>query len=210
MAPRSASLLLMLALALLGAEPQASVRAADIQAETATGSLVGQFLVAAPQMSDPRFSRTVIYMVSHSGEGAMGLVVNRDIGRGPLRALLSGFGIRRSRGNRSITLHYGGPVEQNRGFVLHSDDYAGPNTHRIGGDLALSTGRDVLEAVADGKGPRRSLFLIGYAGWGPGQLEGELAREDWLVAPADDRLIFAEDPAAEIWQRAYSHAGMPL
>ena len=225
---RSASLLplLLLALALLCTVPQAGTRAADGSSEaTPPRSLEGQLLVAAPQMPDPRLARTVIYMVSHDDQGAMGLIVNRRIGRGSLQALLAGFGIERARGNRSIMLHYGGPVEQNRGFVLHSDDYAGPNTRRVGGDIAVSTGLDVLEAVADERGPRQSLFLIGYAGWGPGQLEGELSRDDWLVAPADDGLIFADDlgvdsgkdlgndpgsDPADVWQRAFRGAGVPL
>jgi putative transcriptional regulator len=100
-------------------------------------------------------------------------------------------------------------VEQIRGFVLHSTDYAGPSTQRVAGDVALSTGFDILKALATGGGPRHKVFLLGYAGWGPGQLEGEIARNDWLTAPADDRLIFSDD-SDEVWREALKHAGTPL
>jgi len=174
-------------------------------------SLSGQLLVASPEMSDPRFAHTVIYIVSHDGEGAMGLVVNRTFGHGSLKSLLKGFGIQPVKTDGTVALHYGGPVERGRGFVLHSIDYSGSSTRPVAGDIALSTGLDILKAVAGGSGPRRSLFLLGYAGWGAGQLEGELARNDWLIAPADDGLIFSDDPDPdEIWKTVMNRAGTPL
>jgi putative transcriptional regulator len=179
------------------------------RAATTAPSLAGQFLVASPKMPDPRFARTVIYMISHDGDGAMGLVINRGLGRGPLRTLLEGFGVERAPTERTVTLHYGGPVEQARGFVLHSADYDGPSTRIVDGGVAVSVGIDVLKALANGGGPDRSIFLLGYAGWGPGQLEGELARNDWLTAPADDRLIFADD-LDSVWEAAMRQAGTPL
>ena len=109
----------------------------------------------------------------------------------------------------TVTLHYGGPVEQGRGFILHSTDYSGPSTQALPGEVALSTGKDILTALAAGAGPRRRLFLLGYAGWGPGQLEGEIARDDWLISPAEERLIFSEHPE-EVWVEALRHAGTPL
>jgi putative transcriptional regulator len=160
-------------------------------------------------MADPRFAHTVIYMVRHGEEGAMGLVVNRNYGRGPLKSLLRGFGVEKVKAEETVVLHYGGPVEQIRGFVLHSSDYKGSSTQVVAGDVALSTGLDILNALAAGRGPRQRLFLLGYAGWGSGQLEGEIARNDWMTAPADDRLIFSDD-SEKIWQEALKRAGTPL
>lgn len=175
----------------------------------AASSLTGQLLVATSKMPDPRFAHAVIYLVSHDRDGAMGLVINRSYGKGPLRSLLEGFGVEKAKPDETITLHYGGPVEQIRGFVLHSADYAGPSTRRVSGNVALSTGFDILKALATGGGPRQKMFLLGYAGWGPGQLEGEIARDDWLTAPADERLIFSDD-TDEVWREALKHAGTPL
>ena len=172
-------------------------------------SLAGQFLVASPKMPDPRFAQTVVYMVSHGEDGAMGLVVNRSYGKGPLKLLLEGFGVEKVKANETVTLHYGGPVEQGRGFILHSVDYNGASTQALPGEVALSTGKDILTAMAAGGGPRRRLFLLGYAGWGPGQLEGEIARDDWLLSPADPQLIFSETPE-QVWDEALRHAGTPL
>ena len=177
---------------------------------SATGtSLAGQLLVASPRMGDPHFAETVIYVVAHSDEGAMGLVVNRTYGKGPLQGLLAGFGITTAVQPATVRLQYGGPVETKRGFVLHSADYTGPSTTPVAGGMAFSTGRDVLQAVADGRGPQRKLFILGYAGWGPGQLEAELAGNDWLTAPAETGLIFSDDTES-VWQRALQRAGTPL
>lgn len=177
--------------------------------EAPTAYLSGQLLVATPRMGDPRFARTVIYMVDHNAEGAMGLVINRSYGEGPWNALLEGFGVEHKDVSGSVRLHYGGPVDSGRGFVLHTADYSGISTRMVDSGLAFSTGLDVLEAVAEGKGPRRSLFVLGYAGWGPGQLEGEMARDDWLTAPAEEALIFGDDLDA-IWEKALDRAGLAL
>jgi putative transcriptional regulator len=173
------------------------------------GFLSGQLLVATPRMGDPRFARTVIYMVDHDAEGAMGLVINRSYGEGPWNALLEGFGVEHEDVSGTVRLHYGGPVDAGRGFVLHTADYAGASTRVVDAGVAFSTGLDVLKAVAEGKGPRRSLFVLGYAGWGPGQLEGEMARDDWLTAPAEETLIFGDDPDAT-WEKALDRAGLAL
>lgn len=172
-------------------------------------SLAGQFLVATPRIGDARFAHTVILIVAHSDEGAMGLVVNRSYGEGSLTALLAGFGVKDAERSERVRLHYGGPVEPGRGFVLHSTDYAGPSTQTVDSGVSLSTGKDVLEAVAAGRGPRQAVFIIGYAGWGAGQLEGEIAHGDWLTAPVDARLVFTADPD-QVWQRAYRGAGVAL
>jgi putative transcriptional regulator len=175
----------------------------------ASASLAGQLLVASPKMGDPRFAGTVVFVIASDRDGAMGLVVNRAYGKGPLSALLAGFGIKAAAGRDPVRLHYGGPVDGGRGYVLHSGEYQGKSTRPVAGGLALSTGRDVLEAVAAGKGPKCRLFALGYAGWGPGQVEDELNRGDWLTAPADPALVFADDPD-HVWERAMRLAGLAM
>jgi len=182
-------------------------RAAD--APAASAYLAGQLLVAAPKMTDPNFSETVIVIIDHNAGGAMGLVVNRGIGTGPLKALLDGFGIESDTASGTVRLHYGGPVETSRGFILHSTDYTGPTTRVVNKGVAVSIGRDILAAIAAGKGPRFTRFIVGYAGWGPGQLESEMARDDWLTAPSEPSLIFEEDLNA-VWQEAIESGGLPL
>ena len=194
--------LLLLAVSLgAGADPRPR-RAAPVIA-----SLDGQFLVATRRLVDPHFSRTVIFMVAHNGEGALGLVVNRALGAIKLKDLFGEIGVEGS--DKKVDLHYGGPVEMSMGFVLHTDDFAGTSTQLFRGGIALSTGIDIVRVVASGKGPKQSLFLSGYTGWGAGQLEHEIARGDWLVAPADAGLIFSADPAT-VWERALARAGLAL
>lgn len=175
----------------------------------ASTSLAGQLLVAAPKMTDPRFSETVIFMIDHNAGGAMGLVVNRALGTGQLKTLLEGFGVESDTASGSVRLHYGGPVETSRGFVLHSTDYTGPSTRVLNDGVAVSTGRDILNAIGEGKGPRVKRFILGYAGWGPGQLESEMARDDWLTAPAHSSLVFEED-LDDAWRKAVDSGGLPL
>ena len=171
--------------------------------------LSGQFLVATRRMGDPRFAETVIYMVEHDAGGAMGLVVNRVIGSGPLAKFLKGLGIEAAGIEGEIRLHYGGPVEIGRGFALHSRDFHGDGTVRLPGGVSMSALLDVLKAEAAGEGPKRALFLLGYAGWAPGQLENELKRQDWVTAPADIELMFDGDEETK-WDRALSKAGLKM
>lgn len=190
--------------------PLVSNLAADTEYQRPRASLAGQFLVATPRIEDPRFARTVVYMVAHDEKGAMGLVVNRAFGEGPLKQLLIGFGVNQpNTAEKTVRLYYGGPVEPERGFVLHSPDYRGASTQRIDDRVSLSTGKDVLEAIAAGRGPAQAMFIIGYAGWGSGQLEREMARDDWLTAPGDPALIFTDQPDAT-WRTVYRAAGLAL
>jgi len=174
-----------------------------------TPFLTGQLLVATDRLGDPRFAHTVIYMIDHSAKGAMGLIINRSYGVGPLDKLLKGFGIKAGHKGKTIRLYYGGPVDPGVGFVLHSTDYKGPGTRVVTKEVAITTRLDVLKAIAEGGGPKHSLFALGYAGWGPGQLEHELARDDWVTAPADDSLIFSDD-LDSTWKRAMQKAGLAL
>jgi putative transcriptional regulator len=171
--------------------------------------IAGQLLVATERMRDPRFRQTVIYMVNHNAQGAMGLVVNRRIGSGSLAKLLKAFGKDDDDAEGDIRLHYGGPVESGQGFVLHSTEYAGDGTVVVNEQFALSTEIGVLKDIATGKGPKLSLFALGYAGWAPGQLERELARDDWVTAPVDPDLVFSETPETT-WEKAMNTAGVAL
>jgi putative transcriptional regulator len=166
--------------------------------------LAGQFLVATDALSDPRFASTVIYMVRHDASGAMGLVVNRPVRDVPLAALLRQFGLDDRGITASVRVHYGGPVELGLGFMLHTGEYATQGTSLIAGDIALTPTPGVLTAlrdIAQGAGPRRALFAVGYAGWAPGQLEGEIEQGAWIAVPADEGLLFDDDHTRK-WERA--------
>jgi putative transcriptional regulator len=164
-------------------------------------SLAGQLLVASPAMGDPRFARTVILMVRHDLKGAMGIIINRPFAARPLAGLLEAFGEPSPEATGEVRLFVGGPVQPELAFMLHTPDYRQPDTLDIGGRLALTTSRAVLRDLATGSGPSKSLLAFGYAGWGPSQLEGELAHKAWFTAPADLALIFDEDRAT-VWERA--------
>jgi putative transcriptional regulator len=173
-------------------------------------SLAGQLLVAAPELGDPNFSETVVYMIEHGDEGAMGLVVNRVLARGPLKALLDDLGIEAEvEGEIEISVHEGGPVERHLAFVLHSDDYVSARTQPLRDGLALTASTDILADIAAGHGPRHSLLALGYAGWAPGQLERELAAGSWVVVPADEALLF-EEPVDRRWRLALARRGVDL
>ena len=163
--------------------------------------LTGQFLVATPEMGDPRFVQSVIYMISHDQDGAMGLVINRPVAQGPLSDLLKALGREGEAAKGTVTVHYGGPVEPERLFVLHSSNYVGKETTVLGNGLAVSADVEILQAIARGKGPRQSLFIFGYAGWAPGQLEAEIKANAWFSIPAEPSLIFDGDVESK-WDRA--------
>lgn len=180
--------------------------------DTRSRFLAGQFLVAAPNMGDPRFRDTVVYMVNHDSSGAMGLVINRPFGSGPMRSLMKGFGIDGEgleNVEQTVQLYYGGPVDSGRILILHSADYQGTDTTAVSDEVSVSTHVDILKAIARGKGPEHSLFVLGYAGWSPGQLEGEMARESWTTAPAELGLIFGDDPKT-LWNRVVKKSGVEL
>lgn len=170
--------------------------------------LTGKFLVAMPGMGDPRFEKSVILICAHSGDGAMGLIVNKPVEEVTFAGLLEHLNIPRAPDGRDIAVHFGGPVERGRGFVLHSRDYrGGAATMKIEGGFGMTATLDVLEALARGEGPHRALLALGYSGWGPGQLEAEIARNDWLTAEADAALVFAADDSGK-WVGALRAMGI--
>lgn len=206
---RSAAIGAVLAALVVLSVASSSASSADGAATQGGRSLKGQFLVATPGMGDPRFAKSVVYMVDHTPRGAMGFIVNRAFGTGPLAEFLKGFNIESEKSDATITIHYGGPVTPGRGFVLHTSDYVGTGTIRVSERVSMTVEMSVLQDMAAGKGPSRVLFVMGYAGWGPQQLEGEMARDDWLTAPEDLGLIFGDDQETK-WERARAGAGLKL
>jgi putative transcriptional regulator len=164
-------------------------------------SLEGQILLSMPAMRDDRFARSVIYICAHSAEGAMGLVLNKPVEDMSFLDLIDKLDL--SQGEpilinkhdaARMPVFHGGPVEMERGFVLHSNDFnLGPSTLSIKNGICLTATLDILRAIASGHGPHSSLTALGYSGWGPGQLENEIKSNGWLVAPTDPQLIFSRD-----------------
>lgn len=174
-----------------------------------SGYLTGQVLIAMPQMEDPRFARSVVYMCAHTAEGAMGLVLNKLVENVSFPDLLEQLNIRSGKVEREIRVHFGGPVETGRGFVLHTADYVQDATLMIDKRVALTATVDILKAIADGSGPDHSLLALGYAGWAPGQLEQEIQANGWLSCPADTELVFG-GPLDDKWERAMGKIGIDL
>ncbi len=171
------------------------------------GYLEGQLLIAMPSMTDPRFERTVIYMCAHSAAGAMGLVINKAAETITFPDLLVQLGIEPVDTTRNITVHFGGPVDSGRGFVLHSADYVREGTLLVSDDVALTATLDVLRSMADGTGPQQSMLALGYAGWAPGQLDAEIQANGWLHTEADTDLVF-DATLEDKWERAFETLGI--
>lgn len=171
-------------------------------------SLTGRMIIAMPNIGDPRFERAVIYLFAHRSHGAMGLIVNRATDEIEFRDLLGQLGLDIGPEAQDIVVRFGGPVEVERGFVLHSPDYYRDEaTLRIDDDISMTATVDVLRAMAAGEGPKRALFALGYAGWGPGQLEREIIQNGWLHCEADAELVF-DDIDDTKWNRALAKIGV--
>ena len=171
--------------------------------------ITGQLLVATPEMKDPRFAETVIYMVKHDADGAFGLIINRPMAKGSFEDLLKGFGTEINDAKGEVVIHYGGPVSNEQGFVLHSDDITIESSMKVANGIAMTADVKMIEAMARGKGPRQSLVMLGYVGWAPGQLEMELKADSWFVIPGDKSLVFDKD-ADEKWREAMDKRQIPL
>ena len=179
----------------------------DAAADEKGEYLAGQLLVAMPGMRDPRFHKTVIYMCAHNADGAMGLVINRALESFSFPDMLKQLEIDVSGMGERINIHFGGPVESGRGFVLHSQDYLQEATMVVEQDMALTATVDILKAIAFGTGPRQSLLALGYAGWGPGQLDSEIKANGWLHVAPDTDLLFGSDLDGK-WERAIRKIGV--
>ena len=171
------------------------------------GYLTWHLLVAMPGMSDERFARSVVFLCAHSEEGAMGIVINRELESLTFEELIEQLDLKPGGTRVDLPVQAGGPVETGRGFVLHSVDYRHEGTLVVGEDVALTATVDILRAIAQGEGPRRRILALGYAGWSPGQLEAEIRANGWLNVAADADLVF--DPALdEKWERAMAKIGV--
>lgn len=174
-----------------------------------TGYLTGQLLIAMPSMLDARFEKTVIYMCIHNVDGAMGLVINRRLDEISFPELLRSLDIQCDAPDMSVPVQYGGPVETGRGFVLHTEDYEQTGTISVYDGVALTATIEILTAMAEGRGPAKSLLALGYAGWGPGQLDGEIQQNAWLHVPADETILF--DTALDgKWDHAIEKIGIDV
>jgi putative transcriptional regulator len=190
----------------------ASLLHAALQKPTETpgqSSLAGQILIASPALRDPRFDHTVILMVRHGAGGALGIVLNRPLGERPLASLLEAIGEKDSGITGSLRIFSGGPVQPEIGFVIHSTDYYRPETVEIDGRVAMTSSREILRDIVDQHGPQKTLVAFGYAGWAPGQLEGELAQRAWFTVAEDTKLIFDED-REKVWDDAVAHRTQDL
>lgn len=191
----------------------AAVDGATSAGPTPSPSVVraGQLLAASLHMRDQRFAETVILLVHHDDSGAMGLIINR-----PISVLSAPKLLQRmlgedapGEGGREIRIHYGGPVQHRHWNFVHSKDYKDGGTKVVTDQVSLTGSDDILRALAKGKGPARGFLTIGYAGWGPGQLENEIQRKDWVVILPDDQIVFDDDMRTK-WQRAMDKQGIEL
>lgn len=174
---------------------------------THLGYLNSHLLIAMPTIMDPRFEKTVIFMVKHSEQGAMGLVINKLADSIDFTELLAQLDIDTESVENEVPIHAGGPVETGLGFVLHSNEYQQSQTIDIDGVFSLTTSVDILKAIAQGDGPNKSIFALGYASWAPGQLDQEIQSNGWLHVPADEELVFNCDIDA-VWDRAVRKMGI--
>ena len=197
---RGLHLVLVFALVLL------VVQRSELSAEPAE-ELAGRLLVAQPDLKDPNFHQSVIYLVEHDDGGAFGLVVNQFMARVPLKAIAEHFDMEDT-GDTPLTFHYGGPVNPEALFVLHSADVVTDSSLSLPHELALSGNVNILRQIANGEGPTQFRIVFGYAGWGPGQVEAEIARGTWEVIDYDADLVFGDD--LESWEEAIDRRPLNL
>lgn len=173
-----------------------------------TLDLTGSMLIAMPGMADMRFTQSVVYLCDYSAKGAMGLIVNKPAADMNFADLLEQLDIKPTVEVDKVRVYFGGPVETGRGFVLHSTEYESDlRTLRVQEGIALTPTLDVLEDIAAGRGPKKVMMMLGYAGWGPGQLESELAHNGWLTCAGSAELIF-ETPDSKKWSSSLESIGI--
>lgn len=169
--------------------------------------LAGKLLLAAPAMSDPRFEKSVIFVCAHDAEGAMGIVINHEMPDIPISVLLAQLSMKPAAGFADFPVLHGGPVESARGLLLHSGDFVKSESIRVDSRFIVTGTVEALREIVGGAGPSEKLFALGYAGWGQGQLEDEIAQNAWLVVEADPDLVF-RTPAGQKWERALKKLGV--
>lgn len=187
--------------------PQVAAPVEDLMTDE-TLSLTGKLLIAMPGMGDQRFEHSVVFLSAHSEEGAMGLIVNKRANGISLSDVLEQISDTPLPPKSTLDVHFGGPVETGRGFVLHSDEYrSAMQTLVVPGGFALTATQDVLEDIAKGAGPAQAMLMLGYAGWGPGQLEGEIKQNGWLTTEASFDVVF-ESADGDKWGAALATLGI--
>lgn len=173
------------------------------------GSLAGHLLVAAPQMQESCFARSVIYMCAHNETGAMGVIINNTIDSIAISDVFDQLSIPGEVRPQQFPVHFGGPVEANRGFVLHSTDFTSAESLIESNGIAVTASVSILQEIGKGAGPQKSMLLLGYAGWSPGQLEAEIESGSWMVVPASPQLVFSTDNCLK-WNVAMSTLGIDI
>jgi len=171
--------------------------------------LAGQLLVATPDLIDPNFSKSVVLMIEHDSGGAFGLIINRLYGTGPLKDLILGLGFDAETAEGDVSVRFGGPVERGQVFIVHGSDYEITDTIKISSGVSVTNHSQIIMDMATGDGPQDRMVVLGYAGWGAGQLDSEFARGDWVSRSVDRDIVFLRDIDA-IWERARARAGVPL
>jgi putative transcriptional regulator len=194
---------LLLSVTILSAAVPNSVAAPE------SDPLVGRLLIASPSMREPIFYRTVVLIVLHNEHGALGIIINQPFEERSIASLLEGIGKSDPSVEGKVRIFAGGPMEPAIGFVVHSADYHRPETLDIDGRIAMTSSPGVLRDIGHNKGPKKNLIAFGYTGWGPGQLEVELARHDWFTLPEDPKLIF-DDDRKRVWVDAMARLGREL
>jgi len=169
--------------------------------------LTGKIIVSQPSLEDERFFKTVIFVCAHSNEGSMGFIINKKIDFDLYPDLLEELGIDKSLKNKKLYFRYGGPVESNRGFVLHSDDIVREESLNISKGIVLTSTSEFFNDLIEGKGPQKSILALGYAGWGPGQLEKEMLQNSWMSLSIDKKFLFDEEVSNK-WHEAYKMLGI--
>ncbi len=180
-----------------------------ISSKDEKGSLAGHLLVATPQLQESCFARSVVYMCAHNETGAMGVIVNYSIDSVALSDVFDQLDIHGEVRPEDFPIHFGGPVEGNRGFVLHSTDYTSEESLIESNGIAVTASISILQEIGKGKGPQHSLLLLGYAGWSPGQLESEIESGSWVVVPASPKLVFSTDNDLK-WNLAMGTLGIDI
>jgi putative transcriptional regulator len=170
-------------------------------------NLTGQLLISMPSQEDERFEKSVIYMCAHSKDGAMGIIINKKIDYDLYPDLLQQLGIDNPLIGKKLYIRYGGPVESGRGFVLHSDEFIRKETLTIDKGIALTSTSEFFDDLSKGNGPKNSILALGYAGWGPGQIESELISNSWMTLRTDSNFIFDESVSNK-WNDAYNILGV--
>jgi putative transcriptional regulator len=169
----------------------------------------GNLLIASAQIQDPRFYHAVVLILQHTKDGAFGIIINHPVGTEKIATLLAAAGDDDKNADGMIQIFSGGPVQTELGFVVHSAEYHTADTMPVDGKVAMTANKQALEDIGHGKGPKKYFFAFGYAGWGAGQLEGEIARRDWFTVPEDSALVFDEDRDT-VWDKALAKHGTDL